>query len=117
MIRRLTLISMLASLKSILWINRRGENDVVNLYNSITPFVQIALADVNNNNTMLNFAYWDQSNTDPLEAQIELCRVIGEFANLRSAAKIIDLGSGFCAPAAIWKCIYDNKILDIVCVD
>jgi SAM-dependent methyltransferase len=110
------LISLLASLKSILWINRRSENDVVNLYNSITPFVQIALADVNNN-TMLNFGYWDQSTTSPLAAQIELCRVVGEFADLQSAAKIIDIGSGFCAPAALWKYMYDNKILDIVCVD
>lgn len=110
------MISLLASLKSILWINRRSENDVVNLYNSITPFVQIALADVNNN-TMLNFGYWDQSTTSPLAAQIELCRVVGEFADLQSAAKIIDIGSGFCAPAALWKYMYDNKILDIVCVD
>ena len=110
------MISLLASLKSILWINRRSENDVVNLYNSITPFVQIALADVNNN-TMLNFGYWDQSTTSPLAAQIELCRVVGEFADLQSATKIIDLGSGFCAPAALWKYMYDDKILDIVCVD
>ena len=110
------MISLLASLKSILWINRRSENDVVNPYDSITPFVQIALADVNNN-TMLNFGYWDQSTTSPLAAQIELCRVVGEFADLQSATKIIDLGSGFCAPAALWKYMYDDKILDIVCVD
>jgi hypothetical protein len=31
--------------------------------------VQIALADVNNNNTMLNFGYRDQSTTDPLAAR------------------------------------------------
>src|ERR671932_483185 len=105
-----------ASLKSILWINRRSENDVVNLYNSITPFVRIALADVNNN-TMLNFGYWDESTTGHLAAQIELCRLVGEFAELQSATKIIDIGSGFCSSAAIWKYIYDNKILDIVCVD
>ena len=110
------MISLLASLKSILWINRRSENDVVNLYNSITPFVRIALADVNNN-TMLNFGYWDESTTGHLAAQIELCRLVGEFAELQSATKIIDLGSGFCGSAAIWKYIYDNKILDIVCVD
>ncbi len=78
--------------------------------------MQIALADVNNN-TMLNFGYWDQSTTSPLAAQIELCRVVGEFADLQSATKIIDLGSGFCAPAALWKYMYDDKILDIVCVD
>ncbi len=104
---------LLNSLKSILWINRRNEKDVVDLYNSLTPFVQLALADPNNH--MLNFGYWNSSTTIPLEAQIELCKVVGEFANLHSAKKVMDIGSGFCAPAMLWKTMYDN--LDIVCVD
>ena len=104
---------LLDSLKSIFWINRRNEKDVVDLYNSLTPFVKLALADPNNH--MLNFGYWTQSTTTPLEAQIQLCRVVGEFANLHSAKKVMDIGSGFCAPAMLWKAMYDN--LDIVCVD
>jgi ubiquinone/menaquinone biosynthesis C-methylase UbiE len=104
---------LLNSLKSILWITRRNEKDVIDLYNSLTPFVQLALGDPNNN--MLNFGYWTQRTTSPIEAQIELCRVVGEFANLHSAKKVMDIGSGFCAPAMLWKAMYDN--LDIVCVD
>lgn len=103
-------------LKPILWINRRNEKDVIDLYSSLTPFVQLALADSNNN--MLNFGYWTQSAATPIEAQIELCRLVGEFADLQSAKKVIDLGSGFCAPAILWECMYDNnKNLDIICVD
>ena len=100
-------------LKSFLWINRRNEKDVVDLYNSLTPFVQLALADPTNH--MLNFGYWTQSTTSPIEAQIELCKLVGEFANLKSARKVIDIGSGFCAPAILWKSMYNN--LDIVCID
>jgi cyclopropane fatty-acyl-phospholipid synthase-like methyltransferase len=96
-----------------LWITRRNEKDVIDLYNSLTPSVQLALGDPNNN--MLNFGYWTQSTTSHIEAQIELCRVVGEFANLHSAKKVMDIGSGFCAPAMLWKAMYDN--LDIVCVD
>ena len=101
------------SLKSFLWINRRNEKDVVDLYNSLTPFVQLALADPNNH--MLNFGYWTQSTTSPIQAQIELCKLVGEFANLKSAKKVIDVGSGFCVPAMLWKTMDNN--LDIVCVD
>ena len=101
------------SLKSFLWINRRNEKDVVDLYNSLTPFVQLALADPPNH--MLNFGYWTRSTTSPIEAQIELCKLVGEFANLKSAKKVIDIGSGFCAPAILWKSMYNN--LDIVCID
>ena len=100
-------------LKSFLWINRRNEKDVVDLYNSLTPFVQLALADPPNH--MLNFGYWIRSTTSPIEAQIDLCKLVGEFANLKSARKVIDIGSGFCAPAILWKSMYNN--LDIVCID
>jgi ubiquinone/menaquinone biosynthesis C-methylase UbiE len=108
-----SLTLLLNSLQSILWISRRNEKDIVDLYNSLTPFVQLALADPNNH--MLNFGYWAPSITTPLEAQIELCRVVGEFANLHSAKKVMDIGSGFCAPAMLWRGMYDN--LDIICVD
>jgi cyclopropane fatty-acyl-phospholipid synthase-like methyltransferase len=101
------------SLKSFLWISRRNGKDVVDLYNSLTPFVQLALADPTNH--MLNFGYWTQSTTSPIQAQIELCKLVVEFANLKSAKKVIDIGSGFCAPAILWKSMYDN--LDIVCID
>ena len=104
---------LLNSLKSIVWITRRNEKDVVDVYNSLTPFVHLALADPNDH--MLNFGYWTQGTISPIEAQIRLCRVVGEFADLQSAKKVIDIGSGFCAPAMLWKSMYNN--LDIICVD
>jgi ubiquinone/menaquinone biosynthesis C-methylase UbiE len=111
------LVFLLNSLKPILWINRRNENDIIDLYNSITPFVQLALADANNN--MLNFGYWTKAITSPLEAQIELSRMVGDFADLQSAKRVIDLGSGFSAPAMFWKSRYNNNdnFLDIFCLD
>jgi cyclopropane fatty-acyl-phospholipid synthase-like methyltransferase len=101
-------------LKSILWINRRNEREIVELHNSVTPFVQLALANPDNN--MLNFGYWTRGVTSHVEAQTELCKLVGEFADLQSAEKVIDIGSGFCAPALIWNLRYNNNednLLDI----
>ena len=114
---------LLNSLKSILWINRRNEKDIVELYNSITPFVLYALDDNNNNNkkyNMLNFGYWTRTTTTPIEAQIKLCELVGIFADLKSTKKVIDIGSGFCAPTLLWNMQYNNNdgnLLDIFCVD
>ena len=109
---------LLNSLKSILWVNRRNERDIVELYNSVTPFVQLALADYNNN--MLNFGYWTQTTTTSVEAQVKLCELVGIFADLKSAKKVVDIGSGFCVPALLWNLRYNNNkgsLLDIFCVD
>ena len=110
------------TLKSILWINRRNERDIVELYNSITPFVKYALNDNNNNNKydLLNFGYWTPTTTNPVEAQVKLCELVGELADLQSAKKVIDIGSGFCAPAVLWNLRYNNNegnLLDIFCID
>jgi ubiquinone/menaquinone biosynthesis C-methylase UbiE len=64
---------------------------------------------------MLNFGYWTQIVTSAIEVQIELCKLVREFANLQSAKKVLDIGSGFCAPAILWKSMCNN--LDIVCID
>ena len=69
----------------------------------------------NNNNNMLNFGYWNQNTNGPLEAQEELCKLIGKFGDFQSAERIIDVGSGFSAPAIQWKLTYNS--LDIVCVN
>jgi ubiquinone/menaquinone biosynthesis C-methylase UbiE len=89
------------------------------------PFVQYALNDSNNkNNTnsnykMLNFGYWTQTTTSPIEAQVKLCELIGIFADLKSTKKVIDVGSGFCAPALVWNLLHNNSedLLDIFCID
>jgi len=68
---------------------------------------------------MLNFGCWTQTTTNPVQAQIRLCKLIGKFADLQSAEKVIDLGSGFCAPALLWNLRYNNEgnLLDIFCID
>ena len=106
----------LHTLKPLLWIIRHNEVDTINLYNSITPFVHIATG---GNGNMLNFGYWSQNkktlDMSPLQAQKELSALIGKFGNFQSSHRIIDIGSGFSAPAIQWKLIYD--FLDIVCVN
>jgi cyclopropane fatty-acyl-phospholipid synthase-like methyltransferase len=64
---------------------------------------------------MLNFGLWNQKTTDPIEAQRELCTVVGNLAELDSAKILIDIGSGFSAPAMQWRSRYDS--LHITCVN
>ena len=97
-------------LQVFLWTFRRGEQDVVNLYNSLSPLMQIATE-----NNMLNFGYWKNNPTDPLEAQNELCKLIGEMAELDSASTVLDVGSGFSVPATYWKSQYKN--INITCIN
>jgi len=94
----------------LFWTFRRNEQDVVNLYNSLSPVMQIATG-----GNMLNFGYWNQDTRDPTEAQRELCVMVGKMAELNSAKTAIDVGSGFSAPAIHWKSMYDN--LHIICVN
>lgn len=106
----------LKTLQSLLWIIRHNEVDTINLYNSITPFVKVATG---GNGDMLNFGYWSQNkkavDMSPLHAQQELSALIGKFGDFQSSHRVIDIGSGFSAPATQWKSIYD--FLDIVCVN
>ena len=97
-------------LQVFLWTFRRGEQDVVNLYNSLSPLMQIATE-----NNMLNFGYWKNNPTDPLEAQNELCKLIGEMAELDSASTVLDVGSGFSVPATYWSSQYKN--ISITCIN
>jgi SAM-dependent methyltransferase len=107
---------LLHTLKSLLWIIRHNELDTINLYNSITPFVQVATG---RNGNMLNFGYWNQNkktlDMSPLQAQEELSALIGKFGDFQSSHRIIDIGSGFSAPAIQWKLLYN--FLDIICVN
>ena len=64
---------------------------------------------------MLNFGYWNQGTKDPVEAQRELCSIVGNLAELDSAKTVIDVGSGFSAPAMQWKSMYDS--LHITCLN
>ena len=64
---------------------------------------------------MLNFGYWTKNTKKPIDAQNELCKMFGEFSDLKSATNIIDIGSGFSAPAIIWKTQFSP--LEITCVN
>ena len=97
-------------LQVFLWTFRRGERDVVNLYNSLSPLMQLAT-----NNNMLNFGYWKNNPADPLSAQNELCKIVGHMANLDSASNVLDVGSGFSAPATYWRTLYKN--INITCIN
>ena len=94
----------------LLWTFRRNEQDVVNLYNSLSPVMQIATG-----GNMLNFGYWNQGTKDPIEAQLELCTMIANLAELDSAKNIVDIGSGFSAPAMQWKSMHES--LHITCLN
>jgi len=65
--------------------------------------------------SMLNFGYWDTNTHNPLQAQHELCKLVGKMADLDSVKYVIDVGSGFSAPAVEWKSVY--KSLEVVCVN
>jgi len=93
-----------------LWILRRNESDIINCYNFLTPYVVKATG-----GTMLNFGYWGEKSNNPIQAQIDLCRIVGEFAQLHSAKIVLDVGSGFSAPALYWNSVY--KHLNIICLN
>jgi cyclopropane fatty-acyl-phospholipid synthase-like methyltransferase len=96
-------------LKLFLWTFRRSPGDVIDLYNTLSPVMQLAAG-----GDMLNFGYWKDAN-DPISAQKRLCDLVAEVADLGSASSLIDLGSGLGAPARYWSSVHGS--LDIVCVN
>jgi cyclopropane fatty-acyl-phospholipid synthase-like methyltransferase len=64
---------------------------------------------------MLNFGYWDDKTNDPLQAQHKLSSIVGEFACLQNARILLDVGSGFSAPAIQWNSQYNS--LQILCLN
>jgi len=94
----------------ILWTFRRNENDIVNLYNVLSPVMQLA-----SGGNMLNFGYWDKSETSPIMAQNNLCDLVGNLAELDSAKSLLDIGSGLSSPALRWASSYPE--IEISCVN
>jgi cyclopropane fatty-acyl-phospholipid synthase-like methyltransferase len=88
----------------------RNESDIINCYNFMTPYILKVTA-----GTMLNFGYWNAKTATIEQAQNELCMLVGKFAQLQSAKKVLDVGSGFSAPAIYWKSVYST--LDITCLN
>ena len=82
----------------LLWTLRRNQKDVIKLYNTLSRIMQLVTGD-----TMLNFGYWDSTVSTPLEAQQKLCDIFGNFSKLQRGQLIVDTGSGYGAPAALWQ--------------
>jgi ubiquinone/menaquinone biosynthesis C-methylase UbiE len=83
---------------------------MVNLYNYMMSIVKLA-----NGGHTLNRGYWNSNTNDPLQAQAELCTLVGKFGDFYSAKLLVDIGSGLSDPAFHWKTIYD--FLNIICLD
>lgn len=86
-----------------MWTFRRNEKDVINLYNALSPVMQLATG-----GSMLNFGYWSSKNTTPISAQNDLCKVFANMANLSSSKQAADIGSGLSAPSKLWRDMYPN---------
>ena len=93
-----------------LWTFRRNENDVVNLYNTLSPVMQLATG-----GNMLNFGYWEDNDISPITAQNRLCDITGSMAELNSAKSLLDIGSGLSLPAMKWSSLYPN--IEISCIN
>jgi len=94
----------------LLWTFRRNENDIVNLYDSLSPIMQLS-----SGGDMLNFGFWDELTKTPIDAQNNLCEFTGKLANLSDAKLLLDVGSGILGPAKKWHMDYPN--LDISSVN
>ena len=87
----------------LLWTFRRNENDVVKLYDALSPIMEVST-----NGDMLNFGYWDDSTPHPVDAQKRLCHMIGDLAQISSANVIADIGCGVLGPAKLWSFEYPS---------
>jgi len=93
----------------LLWTFRKNEKDVINLYNTLSPVMQIATG-----GTMLNFGYWSSQHLDPISAQENLCHIFGNLSELSTAKNAIDVGSGLSAPSKFWRDAFPNlKLYDV----
>ena len=92
-----------------LWTFRKNEKDVINLYNTMSPVMQLATG-----GSMLNFGYWSSKHLDPISAQDNLCNVFGTLSELSTAKNAIDVGSGLSAPSKLWRDTFpDLNLYDV----
>ena len=87
----------------LLWTFRRNENDVVKLYDALSPIMEVSTG-----GDMLNFGFWDETTLHPVDAQKRLCEMMGDMAQISSAEIIADIGSGILGPAKIWNSQYPS---------
>ena len=94
----------------LFWTFRRNEQDVVNLYTTLSPVMQLATG-----GSMLNFGYWSSKHTDPVSAQNNLCTIFANLAELSSGKHVVDVGSGLSSPSKLWRDTFPN--LNLYCVN
>jgi len=98
------------AIEALLWTFRRNEKDVVNLYDALSDVMRLATG-----GEMLNFGYWTEKITEPIQAQTELCKVFANLSELNTAKSAVDIGSGLSAPSIYWKSQFNS--LDITCLN
>ncbi len=103
-------LNVINPIDMIFWTIRKNEKDVINLYNSLSPIMQLATG-----GSMLNFGYWEQNTAEPISAQENLCSYFGNLAELENAKTVVDVGSGLSAPAIFWRKNYDH--LKLFCIN
>ena len=92
------------------WNFRHSEKDVNKIYDKLAPLMQLGA-----NSNMLNFGLWDKKAKNPFEAQKRMCEYIFDFGKFQSSKRLLDVGSGYCTPALLWK---DNfPELNITCLN
>lgn len=79
------------------------------MYDSLSGIMRTATG-----GDMLNFGLWDENHDSPLLAQENMCDVFAQISQLEQNQRIIDVGSGFGSPAAIWQSKHHPEI---TCVD
>lgn len=89
---------------------RRNPIDVISIYEAFSDLMNITTG-----GKLLNFGYWDDVDDNPLDAQIKLTKIIGEFGRLFNSKCILDVGSGYSIPALIW--LNDHPTTKILCVN
>ena len=94
----------------LFWTFRRNEQDVVNLYTTLSPVMQLATG-----GSMLNFGYWSSKHIDPISAQNNLCMIFANLAELSSGKHVVDVGSGLSSPSKLWRDTFPN--LNLYCVN
>ncbi|HET6589038.1 MAG TPA: class I SAM-dependent methyltransferase [Candidatus Nitrosocosmicus sp.] len=80
---------------------RRNENDVKSIYDTFSDLMIIGTG-----GSFLNFGYWDGKTVDPLQAQLNLTHKLAKFGSFLESDNILDVGSGYCAPALSWLMKY-----------
>jgi len=86
------------------------KKDVIKLYDSLSKLMRITT-----DGNMLNFGYWEEGTTIPLDAQKKMCEIFAQKAQLNSNQNIVDVGSGLGEPAFLWYSKYNP--VNLTCIN